>query len=240
MRTVTELAPASSGGSPAGRDWGDLVFGRTLPALFFGLFIVYEVLVTGLAATRLTQPGAGLDEYLAFANRALRLAFFTMLVVLYVVRLPSKRADRRPFVVLVSMVGTFCVLLTSYLPSVPHGPAFLLVSDILLTLGMAWAVWGLAYLRRSFSILPEARRLVTGGPFGLSRNPLYLGEGVASIGVVLPGFSPWHLLLLAVFVGSQLLRIRWEQRVLLDAFGDEYRHYLERVPMLVPLWPVRP
>jgi protein-S-isoprenylcysteine O-methyltransferase Ste14 len=240
MRTVTELAPASSGGPPGGRDWGDLIFGRTLPALFFGLFIVYELLVTGLAATRLGQPGAGLDDYLAFANRALRLAFFTMLVVLYVVRLPTKKTDRRPFVMLVSLVGTFCVLLTSYLPSVPRGPAFLLAGDILLTAGMAWAVWGLAYLRRSFSILPEARRLVTGGPFSLSRNPLYLGEGVASIGVVLPALSYWHLLLLGVFVGSQLLRIRWEQQVLLAAFGDEYRRYLGRVPMLLPFWPVRP
>ena len=239
MRTVTEAVPTHPGDRPQDRDWGDLLFGRTLPALFFGLFIVYEVLVTVSAAQRLGQPGAGLDDYLALANRVLRLAFFTLLVVLYVVRLPSRKADRRPFVVLVSMVGTFCVLLTSYLPSVPHGAGFVLVSDILLTAGMAWAVYGLAYLRRSFSILPEARRLVTGGPFALSRNPLYLGEGIASVGVVLPGFSPWHLLLLAVFVGSQLLRIRWEQAVLLDAFGDEYRRYLARVPMLIPFWPVR-
>jgi protein-S-isoprenylcysteine O-methyltransferase Ste14 len=240
MRTVTELAPAAPGGPPRRRDWADLVFGRTLPALFFGLFIVYELLVTTVAATRLSQPGSGVDDYLAFVNRALRLAFFTMLVVLYVVRLPSRKADRRPFVVLVSMAGTFSVLLTSYLPSVPHGPAFLLASDVLVTVGMAWAVYGLAYLRRSFSILPEARRLVTGGPFALSRNPLYLGEGVASIGVVLPGFGVWHLVLLAVFAGSQLLRIRWEQRVLLDAFGAEYQRYLKKVPMLIPFWPVRP
>jgi protein-S-isoprenylcysteine O-methyltransferase Ste14 len=240
MRTVTEPPPARSAGPRDRRYWSDLVFGRTLPALFFGLFLVYQLIVTGLAAGRLGQPGAGLDDYLGFANRALRLAFFTLLVVMYVVRLPTKRADRRPLVVLVSLVGTFCVLLTSYLPSIPRGPDALLVSDLLLTAGMAWAVWGLAYLRRSFSILPEARRLVTGGPFALSRNPLYLGEGVASIGVVLPSFGPWHALLLAVFVASQLLRIRWEQQVLLEAFGDDYRRYRERVPMLVPFWPVRP
>src|SRR5579871_6084502 len=145
MRTVTEAVPTRPGDRPQDRDWGDLVFGRLLPALFFGLFIVYEVVVTAAAAERVGQPGAGLDDYLALANRALRLAFFTLLVVLYVVRLPTRKADRRPFVVLVSMVGTFCVLLTSYLPSVSHGPAFVLVSDLLLTVGMAWAVYGLAY-----------------------------------------------------------------------------------------------
>jgi protein-S-isoprenylcysteine O-methyltransferase Ste14 len=162
-----------------------------------------------------------------------------MLVVMYVTRLPTRRADRRPFVILVSFIGTFVMVASNFLPSSPHGSQAILISDLLITAGMAWAVWGLAYLRRSFSIIPEARRLVTGGPFGLSRNPLYLGEGIASIGVVLPGFTIWHLLLLAVFVGSQVLRIHWEQKVLLEAFGDEYRRYLGRVPMLVPFWPVR-
>jgi len=167
------------------------------------------------------------------------LTFFSMLVVMYVIRLPTKKADRRPLVILVSFVGTFGVVATSFLPGTPHGPLSVLLSDLLITAGMAWAVWGLAYLRRSFSIIPEARRLVTGGPFALSRNPLYLGEGIASIGVVLPTFGIWHALLLAVFVTSQLLRIYWEQKVLGEAFGSEYSAYLRRVPMLVPFWPVR-
>ena len=238
MRTLTELPPAQ-GGPPQGRRWDDLILGRTLPALFFGLFIVYEVVLVGISLERVTRPGATGDDLLAFTNRALRLVFYTMLVVLYVVRLPSKRADRRPGVVVISMVGTFCILATSYLPQSDHGPGYLLASDVLLTAGMAWSVWGLAYLRRSFSILPEARRLVTGGPYALCRNPLYLGEGVASLGAVLPGFTAWHVLLLAVFVGSQLLRIRWEQRVLLETFGDEFQRYLDTVPMLLPFWPVR-
>ena len=239
MRTVPEIDAAHPAASRQPRYWADLLFGRTLPALFFGLFIVIWVLGTAQAAGRLTHAGATVDDYLAVANRVLRLAFFSMLVVMYVIRLPTKKADRRPFVVLVSFVGTFCIVATSFLPANPHGPLSVLISDLLITAGMAWAVWGLAYLRRSFSIIPEARRLVTGGPFALSRNPLYLGEGIASIGVVLPGFSVWHALLLAVFVTSQLLRISWEQKILLEAFGDDYRGYLRRVPMLVPFWPVR-
>ncbi len=237
MRTVPELEAAQSASRPS-RDWANLLFGRTLPALFFGLFIVVYVMGTAQAAARLRQ-GATADDYLALANRLLRLAFFTMLVVMYVIRLPTKKADRRPLVVLVSFVGTFCIVATSFLPPNPHGPLAVLVSDLLMTAGMAWAVWGLAYLRRSFSIIPEARKLVTGGPFALSRNPLYLGEGIASVGVVLPGFSIWHALLFAVFVASQLLRISWEQRILLEAFGDEYGAYLKRVTMLVPFWPAR-
>ncbi len=239
MRTVPKIDSADAADSTRTRDWADLAFGRALPAIFFGLFIVIWLLGTVQAAGRLTRPGATADDYLAVANHVLRLAFFSMLVVMYVVRLPTKKADRRPLVVLVSFVGTFCIVATSFLPGTPHGPVSVLLSDILITAGMAWAVWGLAYLRRSFSIIPEARRLVTGGPFALSRNPLYLGEGIASIGVVLPSFSIWHALLLAVFVTSQLLRISWEQKILKEAFGEEYVAYLRRVSMLVPFWPVR-
>jgi protein-S-isoprenylcysteine O-methyltransferase Ste14 len=239
MRTVSESNAAPPADPRRPGYWADLVFGRALPALFFGLFIIvygYGTIQTGAA---LGRSGVSVDDVLAFANRALRLAFFTMLVVMYVIRLPTKKADRRPLVVLISFVGTFCIVATSFLPANNHGPVAIAISDFLITIGMAWSVWGLAYLRRSFSIIPEARRLVTGGPFGLSRNPLYFGEGIASIGVVLPVFSIWHALLLAIFVASQLLRIRWEQRVLEEAFGDQFRDYLRRVPMLVPFWPVR-
>jgi protein-S-isoprenylcysteine O-methyltransferase Ste14 len=238
MRTAPKIDSAEPADSPRTRDWADLLFGRTLPALFFGLFIVIYLIGTAQAAGRLSH-GATIDDYLALANGVLRLAFFSMLVVMYVIRLPTKKADRRPLVILVSFVGTFSVVATSFLPGTAHGPLSVLLSDLLITAGMAWAVWGLAYLRRSFSIIPEARRLVTGGPFALSRNPLYLGEGIASIGVVLPAFGVWHALLLALFVTSQLLRIHWEQKVLGEAFGSEYSAYLRRVPMLVPFWPVR-
>lgn len=239
MRTVPEIAAVRPEGSRRLEYWTDIFLGRLLPAVFFALFIVIWLLGTITAAEPFLRGRANFDDYLALANRLLRLAFFTMLVVMYVVRLPSKRADRRPLVVLVSLVGTFSVVATSFLPTTPHGPTAVLISNLLITAGMAWAVWGLAYLRRSFSIIPEARRLVTGGPFALSRNPLYLGEGIASIGVVLPGFNIWQALLLVVFVTSQLLRISWEQKILTEAFGDEYRGYLRRVPMLVPFWPVR-
>src|SRR5205807_1290785 len=107
---------------------------------------------------------------------------------------------------------------------------FLLDQGLLL----AYALWGLLYLRRSFSILPEARRLVTTGPYGLSRNPLYLGEFTASLGVVLPNFGPWQALVLVAFIACQLLRIRWEEQVLTRTFPDDYKEYFKSVPRFIP------
>lgn len=236
MRTEPFDAPALRLATAARAYLLDLVLGRAVPALFFGLFMVVQLLAVSSAAGSLLRPGAFLDAYLTFANQILRLAFFTMLIAMYATRLPARRADRRPAVVAVSLIGTFAVLGAGYLPAWHHGSGSVLVSDLLIAAGMAYAVWGLAHLRRSFSIIPEARRLVTSGPYRLSRNPLYFGEGVASIGVVLPVFGPAHLVLLAIFITSQLLRIRWEERILGEAFPEDYPRYLRRVPMLVPLW----
>ena len=67
-----------------------------------------------------------------------------------------------------------------------------------------------------FEIIHEdAELLVINKPAGLVCHPSKNGELSSLIG-----------------------RVRLQR--LLDAFGDEYRRYLKRVPMLIPFWPVRP
>src|SRR5205807_322692 len=81
-------------------------------------------------------------------------------------------------------------------------------ADAASLLGLVGAVWSLGYLRRSFAILPQARRLVTGGPYGLSRNPLYVAEVLAAWSVYLPTMSWPAVLLLTVNVALLLVRVR--------------------------------
>ena len=88
-------------------------------------------------------------------------------------------------------------------------------------------------LGRSISILPQARRLVTWGPYALVRHPLYLGEIVAIIGVALQYLSTWALLLVGLQFAFQLLRIENEERVLVQVF-PEYADYVARTARLVP------
>ena len=109
-----------------------------------------------------------------------------------------------------------------------------LPADIIATIGLAYSVWGLAYLRRSFSIIPEARRLVTGGPYALSRHPVYLGEVVTAIGINLATAGWLGGLAVGYFIVCELLRIRWEEGVLSRAFPGEYPAYARAVPRYVP------
>jgi protein-S-isoprenylcysteine O-methyltransferase Ste14 len=80
-------------------------------------------------------------------------------------------------------------------------------------------------LGASFAVRAEARTLVTHGLYSRIRNPIYLFGGVAFIGVFITlGRFFW----LAVFVlmnSVQYFRIKREEQVLAEAFGDEYRGY---------------
>ena len=214
----------------SGAYWRDLVFSRLLPALFFSLFLVRYLLLVWDGLHTAHQA----SDYLFVLQRLLALAYFTMLVVLYSTRLPKSGTDHRLAVVFIAFTGTFSALVASLLPGGGRREGLVLVADILATVGLAYSVWGLAYLRRSFSIIPEARRLVTGGPYSLSRHPVYLGEIVTAIGINLATAGWPGALAVLYFVICELLRMRWEEGVLERAFPNEYPRYAGRVPRYLP------
>lgn len=213
-----------------GAYWRDLVFGRLLPALFFSVFLARQLIFVwgGLNSAR------DATDYLYLLQQVLALAYFTMLVVLYSTRLPKRGTDHRLAVVFIAFTGTFSAIGASFLPGGVRRDALVLLGDVLATAGLAYSVWGLAYLRRSFSIIPEARRLVTGGPYSLSRHPVYLGEIATAIGVNLATAGWPSAIALVYFVGCELLRMRWEEGVLERAFPDDYPGYARRVPRYFP------
>lgn len=214
----------------SGAYWRDLLFSRLLPALFFSVFLARQLLFVweGLGTAR--QP----NDYLYLLQQVLALAYFTMLVILYSTRLPRRGTDRRLAVVFIAFTGTFSAIGASFLPGGVRRDGLVLAGDILATAGLAYSVWGLAYLRRSFSIIPEARRLVTGGPYALSRHPVYLGEIATAIGVNLATAGWLSALAVVYFIGCEILRMRWEEGVLERAFPDEYPGYARRVPRYFP------
>lgn len=214
-----------------GAYWRDLVFGRVVPALFFSIFVADQLLQLSvtLGAART------FSDWLFVIRQLLALAYFTMLVVLYSTRLPQKGTDHRLGVVFVAFTGTFSALLGTFLPGGTLRGWLVLPGDVLATIGLIYSVWGLAYLRRSFSIIPEARRLVTGGPYGLSRHPVYLGEIATAIGVNLATAGWLGAIAVAYFIAAELLRMRWEEGVLARAFPADYPAYAARVPRYFPI-----
>ena len=142
----------------SGAYWRELVFSRLLPALFFSVFLARQLVLLWGGLHSIRQP----SDSLFVIQQMLALAYFTMLVVLYSTRLPARGTDHRLAVIFIAFTGTFSAIGASFLPGGVRREWLVLPADILATIGLAYSVWGLAYLRRSFSIVPEARRLVTG------------------------------------------------------------------------------
>lgn len=108
-----------------------------------------------------------------------------------------------------------------------------LLSTLLLLAGNYFCIVALMHLGRSISIMAEARRLVTTGPYAVVRHPLYLAEEIAVIGVFVQFLSWQAVLVLAVHFFFQVRRMLNEERVLASTF-PEYREYAQRTPRLIP------
>jgi protein-S-isoprenylcysteine O-methyltransferase Ste14 len=132
-----------------------------------------------------------------------------------------------------ALIGTFLLPVVVLFPRRELSLIAGLVSTLLTLSGNAFAVVVLAQLRESFSIMAEARQLVTAGVYRLVRHPLYLAEEIAAIGVVMQFFSPWTALILAVQIGFQLRRMQNEEVILAETF-PEYRAYCERTMRILP------
>jgi protein-S-isoprenylcysteine O-methyltransferase Ste14 len=69
-------------------------------------------------------------------------------------------------------------------------------------------------------------KLVTGGVFSVSRNPLYLGGVCILAGISLAFNLPWVIILLIPsMVGCHFILIVPEERYLAAKFGESYRKY---------------
>jgi len=115
---------------------------------------------------------------------------------------------------------------------------FRLVMVAIVAVGIFFAVWGWRVLGKnwapSVSGVRDETALVTTGPYGIVRNPIYLGIYVSITSLALVAAS-WLLLLpglaLCAILYTQMSK---EEAALVDRFGDAYREYMKRTPRLIP------
>ncbi|PYU06819.1 MAG: hypothetical protein DMG33_06730 [Acidobacteria bacterium] len=91
-------------------------------------------------------------------------------------------------------------------------------------------LWLTAHIQlgTSFSLTPQARKLVTRGVYSKIRNPIYIFSLVFLTGLALLVRRPLLLALGVVIVPMQIVRARREAAVLEEKFGEEYRQYRAR------------
>ncbi|WP_409192552.1 methyltransferase family protein [Bradyrhizobium sp. RDM4] len=195
---------------------------------------VFTVLgILNLASIYRMIPFDGLERLLAVAARFANSMFLILVAATVLTRLSPivKAKGIEPRVS--ALLGTFLCTALALLPKAELGPALSITSTLLILTGAVSSFIVLRWLGKSFSILAEARQLVTSGPYKVVRHPLYLCEGIAIIGVALQVISPLAIAAVLVIALIQFRRMINEEAVLSLAF-PEYRAYAARTPRVAP------
>ena len=116
--------------------------------------------------------------------------------------------------------------------STQHLTFYLIIMGLIVIGGMINLI-GLITLRRSFTIMSEARILITHGVFRFVRHPLYIGHIIIFFGSMLLRLNFATVVLYLLFLAGQVFRAHIEERKLELAFG-EYASYRDRTGMFMP------
>src|SRR5205085_10247731 len=134
---------------------------------------------------------------------------------------------------LMALCGKYLGVAVVWLPPQPMGIGLSLLSLGFLLGGLGFCAFSMAHLGRSFSLMAEARRLVTDGPYALIRHPLYLGEAISTFGLTLQYSSPLAFSIMALQFALQFQRMKNEEEVLARQFA-EYEGYRLRTARILP------
>jgi len=111
------------------------------------------------------------------------------------------------------------------------------LQEVLTALGMLFSIWARVSLGRNWSgrvVLKHGQELIFTGPYEPVTTQIYTGLLVALAGSALYEGRLRALLGLAFFAIGFWLKARSEEDLLEREFGDQYRSYRARTPMLIP------
>jgi protein-S-isoprenylcysteine O-methyltransferase Ste14 len=139
---------------------------------------------------------------------------------------PTTQAERRPWWLI---YGDIVFFLGLYLFAVWRCHGIACLSGIALGFP-SFVLWFMAKLNlgQSFTLSVQARHLVTQGLYSRIRHPIYFCSTLALLATALCLHNLFFYLYVIAVVGVQLWRIRAEERVLTERFGEAYREYRER------------
>ena len=116
---------------------------------------------------------------------------------------------------------------------------YILFGAITLLLGEGIRMWSVSYAGgETRTTKVGAPSLCTAGPYGFVRNPIYVGNMLMYLGIVIIAGSPNPTLMIITtmtfFLIQYSLIISLEEEKLLELFGEEYNVYRKNVRSIIP------
>lgn len=159
---------------------------------------------------------------------------------------PDQKRDRGSLIGVALQVMSYGIVWgvhrTAFTPIVSGNRPIAIAAGVLAIVAAIGSVWlfttALKTLGKEWSItarLVEGHKLATSGPYAYVRHPIYTGMLGMLVATGL-AISHWIALLAALlifFIGT-IIRMRSEDRLLREAFGEQFENYAQRVSAIVP------
>lgn len=163
-------------------------------------------------------------------------------------RATAKRERKDASVAGIALVGVGMALVWAVrrpvnTPLIGHflsGSYVLGVLAVAIAVGSVWltlaAIRALGKQWNVRATLVEDHKLITTGPYHIVRHPIYVGMLGMMVATGMAG-SYWYVLLVAAVLGvtGTVVRTRYEERLLREAFGHEFEAYRRNVRALLPM-----
>ncbi|HVZ40824.1 MAG TPA: isoprenylcysteine carboxylmethyltransferase family protein [Candidatus Kapabacteria bacterium] len=128
---------------------------------------------------------------------------------------------------------------TPILPDVPLVDVMVALVVVALAAGsVALIMWAIRHLGRQWAVrarLVEKHELITSGPYAVVRHPIYAGMGGMFLvtGLVISHWWAFGAGLVLFAIGTAI-RVREEEKLLTESFGEAFVRYRASVPAVVP------
>lgn len=123
------------------------------------------------------------------------------------------------------------------LQAIPHVDALAWTGVVLCIAGLAFCIWARFTLGRNWSgvvTLKGGHELIMRGPYAVVRHPIYTGLLTMFVAtVIVLGHVAGIIAMPLVFV-SVWIKLRHEEKLMLQKFPDQYAAYQQRVKCLIP------
>lgn len=179
---------------------------------------------------------APLDAFklLSLSNSLLGTCFYVLMIAAYLLRGPARMTSPSRLAKVIAVAATFFPFsLILFQHRQQSDFRLLFLGSVLLMMGLAVSLWSLAVLGKNLSIIPQARKLVDTGPYRYVRHPLYVGEILSALGIVVSGFTLPGMLVPLILASLQAYRAIQEEKTLAAAFV-EYKAYMSRTHRFIP------
>ncbi len=120
---------------------------------------------------------------------------------------------------------------TLSLDTIPNMVRMIIGFPILIISGIL-AKYGLGIV---FGEVRDKPEILEKGVFKIVRHPIYLGSILLYLGLTILTCSIASAILWIIIVIFYFYISKYEKKLLLKEFGADYKNYMERVPMLIPI-----